>query len=322
MSSLGLYLISVLIWGSTWLAITFQFGTVPPAVSVAYRFALAGLILFAWARLKGLRLTFSRSDHLWMALQGLLLFGINYMCVYYAETEITSGLVAVAFSLLVVMNIIGVRIFFGTPLKPATVLGATLGIGGVVLVFLPEIGRDAGRGNPTLGVAFALVGALTASLGNIVAYRNHGRGLPVVQMNTFGMLYGALFVGLFALVTRQPYLFDWSPRYLLSLVYLAVFGSILAFGAFLALLGRIGADRAGYVTVAIPIVALLLSGLFEGLRWRMSLGFGILLCLAGNVAILWGRRAAADGADRGRDGKTSGPADSSATSGSGRRTRG
>ncbi|PYT11086.1 MAG: EamA family transporter [Acidobacteria bacterium] len=290
MSSLGLYLTSVLIWGSTWLAITFQFGTVPPVVSVVYRFALAGLILLAWARMKALRLRFSPSEHLWMALQGFLLFGINYMCVYLAEAEITSGLVAVAFSLLVILNIIGSRIFFGTPLKPSTMLGAVMGIGGVVLVFLPEMSRGAGRGNPTLGVAFALGGALTASLGNIVAYRNHGRGLPVVQMNTFGMLYGAMFVAMWAVVTRQPFLFDLSPRYLLSLAYLTVFGSILAFGAFLALLGRIGADRAGYVTVAIPIVALLFSALFEGLRWHVSLGLGILLCVAGNVAVLWGRQ--------------------------------
>ncbi len=292
MSILGLYLTSVLIWGSTWLAITFQFGTVPPAVSVVYRFALAGLILLAWARMKGLRLRFSRSEHLWMALQGFLLFGINYMCVYLAETEITSGLVAVAFSLLVILNIVGTRVFFGTPLKPSTMIGAALGIGGIVLVFLPEIGRGLGKGNPTLGIAFALSGAVTASLGNIVASRNHGHGLPVVQMNAFGMLYGALSVALYALATRQPFLFDWSPRYLLSLLYLAVFGSILAFGAFLVLLGRIGADRAGYVTVAIPIVALLLSAFFEGLRWHASLVLGILLCLAGNVAVLWGRRAA------------------------------
>src|SRR2546422_10706520 len=147
MSVLGLYLTSVLIWGSTWLAITFQFGKVPPAVSVAYRFALAGLILLAWARMKGLRLRFSRSEHLWMALQGFLLFGVNYMCVYLAETEITSGLVAVVFSLLVILNIAGARLFFGTPLKPFTMLGAALGIGGGVLVFLAEIGRGTGRGN-------------------------------------------------------------------------------------------------------------------------------------------------------------------------------
>ena len=290
MSILGLYLTSVLIWGSTWLAITFQFGTVPPVVSVVYRFTLAGVILLAWARMKGLRLRFSLREHLWMALQGFLLFGINYMCVYFAETEIASGLVAVVFSLVVILNIAGTRLFFGTPLKPFTLLGAVLGVGGIVLVFLPEIGRGVGKGNPALGIAFALGGAFTASLGNIVAHRNHGRGLPVVQMNTFGMLYGALFVAVYTLVTRQPYRFDWSPRYLLSLAYLAVFGSILAFGAFLALIGRIGADRAGYVTVAIPIVALLFSASFEGLRWQMSLVLGILLCLTGNVAVLWGRR--------------------------------
>lgn len=290
MSTLGLYLTSVLIWGSTWFAITFQFGVVPPVVSVAYRFALAGAILFAWARVKGLRLRFSANEHLWMALQGLLLFGVNYMCVYLAETEITSGLVAVAFSLLVVLNIVGSRIFLGTPLRPSAMLGAALGIGGLVLVFLPEIGRHTGKGSAALGVAYALGGALSASMGNIVAYRNHGRGLPVVQMNTFGMLYGALFVALFALVTRQTWRFDGSTHYLLSLAYLALFGSILAFGAFLVLLGRIGADRAGYVTVAIPVVALLLSARFEGLRRDLSLVLGMLLCVAGNVAVLWGKR--------------------------------
>src|SRR2546428_1164927 len=151
MSSLGLYMTSVLIWGSTWRAVPSRLGRVPPAVSVVYRFALAGLILLAWARVKGLRLRFSPNDHLWMALQGFLLFGINYLCVYLAEAEITSGLVAVAFSLLVILNIAGSRLFFGTPLKPLTMVGAALGIGGVVLVFLPEIGRGTGRGNPTLG---------------------------------------------------------------------------------------------------------------------------------------------------------------------------
>jgi drug/metabolite transporter (DMT)-like permease len=293
MNSLGLYLTSVLIWGSTWLAITFQFGVVPPVVSVAYRFALAGLILLAWAGVKGLRLRFSRDEHLWMALQGALLFGGNYVCVYLAETHVTSGLVAVAFSLLVVMNIVGSRIFFGTPLRTATVIGALLGLTGIVLVFLPEFGRDTGRGSPGLGVTYALVGALSASLGNIVAYRNRGRGLPVVQMNLFGMIYGAVLVTAFAVVTRQPFRFDGSAHYLLSLTYLAVFGSVLAFGAFLALLGRIGADRAGYVTVAIPVVALLLSAAFEGLQWHLSLVVGILLCLAGNIAVLWKKNAPA-----------------------------
>jgi drug/metabolite transporter (DMT)-like permease len=291
MSSLGLYAAAVLIWGSTWIAITFQLGKVPPEVSVAYRFALASLILLTYCSMRGLRLAFSRRDHLWMALQGALLFGLNYVCVYLAEGQISSGLVAVIFSLMVFLNIAGARLFFATPLKPAALLGAMLGVGGVAMVFMPEFGHASGKGHPALGLGFAVAGTVSASLGNMVAARNYGRGLPVVQLNAFGMLYGALLVGTYALAIGQPFLFDWSTSYLLSLVYLALFGSVLAFGAYLTLMGRIGADRAGYTTVAIPIVALLISTLFEGLRWQTYTALGIALCVAGNVLVL--RRAKA-----------------------------
>jgi drug/metabolite transporter (DMT)-like permease len=286
MNILGLYLSSVFIWGSTWLFITFQFGIVPPAVSVAYRFALSALLLFGWCLSRRQPLRFSRNQHLWMLLQGVLLFGVNYVCVYLAETEVTSGLVAVVFSLIVFLNIAGARIFFGTAVRRATLLGAVLGVSGIVLVFLPEFSRMSGSGNPSAGLSLALAGAVAASGGNLVASRNHRAGLPVVPMNTFGMLYGAAVVAGFALLTGQPFVFDWSARYLASLAYLALFGSILAFGAFLTLIGRIGADRAGYITVAIPVVALVFSALFEGLRWQWSLVIGMLLCLAGNVAVL------------------------------------
>ena len=295
MNSLWLYLTSVLIWGSTWWVITFQFGPVPPAISVVYRFALASLVLFAWCRARGLRLAFSRDEHLWMAIQGVLLFGVNYVCVYLAEVQITSALVAIVFSLVVFLNIAGTRVFFGTPFRSSTVVGAVLGVSGVVLVFLPELRESAGKGDATLGLIYALAGAVTASAGNLVASRNHRHGLPVVQMNTFGMLYGAMFVALYSVLAGQPFRIDGSPRYLLSLLYLTLLGSVVAFSAFLTLLGRIGADRAGYVTVAIPIVALLLSGLFEGLHWNVLLVLGVLLCLAGNVSVLGLRRDSVSG---------------------------
>ena len=285
MNTLGLYLTSVLIWGSTWLVITFQLGIVPPAVSVAYRFFLSALVLFGWCRYRRLPLRFTRGEHLWMVLQGVLLFGLNYVTVYLAEGEVTSGLVAVVFSHIVFLNIAGARIFFDTPVNRATLLGAVLGVSGILLVFLPEFSRDTSRG-AALGLGLALIGAVSASGGNLVVSRNHRAGLPVVQMNAFGMLYGALAVAVFALITRQPFVVDTSARYLLSLGYLALFGSIVAFGAFLTLIGKIGAGRAGYVTVAIPVVALLLSALFEGLQWHLSLVAGMALCLAGNVVVL------------------------------------
>lgn len=293
MNNLGLYLATVLIWGSTWLAITFQLGKVPPEVSVAYRFALASGILFAWCGLRRLRLAYSWREHGWMALQGLLLFGINYVCIYIAEVEISSGLVALIFSLLVFMNIAGTRVFFSTPLRPATLVGAVMGVGGVALVMLPEIGHGGGQGNPLLGLVFAVVSTISASLGNMVSARNQRHGLPVIQVNTYGMMYGAIFVGLYALAAGRPFVFDASFAYLASLSYLALFGSVLAFGAYLTLVGRIGADRAGYTGASIPIVAVLLSTVFEGLQWHLATVIGIALCLAGNVLVLRRRATAA-----------------------------
>jgi drug/metabolite transporter (DMT)-like permease len=286
MNNLGLYLVAVLIWGSTWLAITFQFGRVPPEVSVAYRFALAGFILLVWCAVRRLRLAYSWREHAAMASQGALLFGLNYVCVYRAEGLITSGLVAVIFSLIVFLNIFGARLFFGTPLKPATLAGAAFGVVGVVLIFLPEISRASAKGHAALGFGYALVGVISASLGNLLAARNQRKGLPVVQLNTFGMMYGAALVAACAFARGLPFVLDGSVSYLLSLGYLALFGSVLAFGAYLTLIGRIGAERAGYTGAAIPIVALLMSTCFEGLHWHAATALGILLCLAGNFLVL------------------------------------
>ena len=286
MNNLGLYLAAVLIWGSTWLVITFQLGRVPPEVSVVWRFALAGAMLLLWSLVRRLRLSFSLRDHGWMALQGALLFGLNYVCVYLAESRISSGLVAVIFSLITFLNIAGTRLFFKTPIRATTVIAALLGVGGVALIFLPELRRPARGGEAVLGVIFSVVGTISACAGNLISARNQRRGLPVVPLNTFGMLYGAGFVALYAAAMGREFTFDPSLRYVTSLVYLSLFGSVLAFGAYLTLVGRIGADRAGYTAAAIPIVALLLSVGFEGLRLGAPELCGILLCVAGNTLVL------------------------------------
>jgi drug/metabolite transporter (DMT)-like permease len=152
MNNLVLYLAAVLIWGSTWLAITFQLGPVPAEVSVAYRFGVAGAILLTWCLVRRLRLKYSWGDHAGLAAQGGLLFGFNYVCVYLAEQQVASGLVAIMFSLIVFLNIFGARLFFGTPLKPATLVGAAFGVAGVVLVFQSEIGPIADHVHAALGI--------------------------------------------------------------------------------------------------------------------------------------------------------------------------
>jgi drug/metabolite transporter (DMT)-like permease len=291
MSNLGLYTVAVLIWGSTWLVIKFQLGVVSPLVSVAWRFALASLMLLAYCALRRRPLRFSMRDHLWIALQGVLLFGINYAGVYLSEQYLTSGLVAVLFSIVVFMNALGMRLFFSQPLRPATIIAAIVGVAGVALVFWPEMLRFSNSGDQYLGVALAVGATAVASLGNMVATRIHQRQLPVLQINAWSMLYGALFVAVIALVGGQTFAFDFSWPYIASLTYLSLFGSAVAFGAYLTLMRRIGADRASYTAVAIPVVALLLSTAFEQLRWQSETFVGVALCLAGNVLMLRRRPA-------------------------------
>jgi drug/metabolite transporter (DMT)-like permease len=294
MSSVSLYIACVLIWGSTWLAITFQLGQVPPAVSVAYRFALASVMLLAYCVVRRLPMRYTLRDHAWIALQGLLLFGANYVLVYLSEGHVSSGLTAVIFSSMAFWNILGMRYFYATPLRPAALIGAALGILGVAIVFAPELTIFSKDRSGMLGLGYGLAATLAASLGNITAARNQRHGLPVVQQNAFGMLYGSLLVTLFALLTGERFVFENTMSYTLSLLYLALFGSVLAFGAYLTLLGRIGADRAGYITVAIPIVAVLLSTLFEGFRWQPATVLGITLCVLGNVLVLRKKKPQAD----------------------------
>jgi len=295
MSTLHLYAITTLIWGSTWLAITFQLGVVPPAVSIVWRFALSALILLAYALWRRLPLRFSARDHLWMAVQGFLMFGLSYVCVYLAEEDLTSGLVAVVFSIIVFWNIIGMRLFFGTAVNPATLFAASLGVAGVVLVFWPEIANFSTSSRAARGLLFALVGTVAASLGNMIALRNQHHRIPIVPLIGWAMGYSTIFIAIYAALSGDEFAFEWSFSYVASLIYLALFGSVLAFAFYLTLIKRIGADRAGYIGAAVPVVALLLSTLFEDLQWQASMVVGVLLCIAGNVLILRGgdRRAPA-----------------------------
>lgn len=294
MKNLLLYVTTVLIWGSTWLAIKFQLGDVDPVLSVAYRFTLASLILLGFSKLRGLKLRFSLRQHAFIALQGLLLFSINYLLVYLAELQLTSGLVAVVFSTLVFMNIFMGALFLRSPVRLNVVLGGALGLVGVALVFLPELRSFSLGDRGFLGLVLSFVSTLFASLGNITAARNQREGLPVVQTNAFGMGYGALAMYAYALIRDVPFSFSFAPSYVGSIVYLALFGSIVAFGAYLTLLGRIGADRAGYAGMLFPLVALGFSTLFEGYEWSSAALVGVLLVVTGNFMILsWRWRKAA-----------------------------
>ena len=288
-----LFLLSSAIWGTTWLVIKFQLGVVAPEVSVAWRFALASLLLLGWSAARGLSLRFRAADHLGFALLGLLLFGLNYVFVYLAELHLTSGLVAVLFAFLVFWNLLGARLFFGTPAPPAVLGGAVLGVLGVGLLFWPEVAALRGDASLGLGVAYAVAGTVVASAGNLWSQRLFARGVAVIPGTAWSMGYASLGVLAWCAARGLPLAFDARAPYVLSLLYLALLGSVVAFVAYLTLLQRIGAGRAGYSAAVIPVVAMLASTAFEGYRWTVSAVAGLGLVLAGTVLVLRAKARAA-----------------------------
>jgi len=286
MSNLALYSIAVLVWGSTWLVINFQLGEVAPEASVVYRYAIAAALLFGWSALRGLKLKFNLHAHLRFFTLGMLLFSFNYIATYSAQQYISSALNAVAFSTMMWMNVVNARLFFGTRIEPKLWLGAALGMAGIVTLFWPEISAISLSDTIFLGASLSLGGAFLASLGNMASKSAQDGGLPIVQSNAWGMFYGMLITALIAWRRDIPFTFEYTASYVSSLLYLAVFGSIVAFGAYLKLVGNIGPHKAGYAVVMFPVVAVILGVVFEGLELSANIGSGIALVLAGNLVIL------------------------------------
>ena len=289
MSNTLLYVITVFVWGTTWLAIEFQLGVVAPEVSIVYRYAGASLLLFGWSRIRGLRLSFGLRQHAVFFLLGMLLFGLNYVLAYRAQIHISSALTAIAFSSILWMNIVNARLLFGIRAGRRVLFGSLLGVAGIFTLFAPQISGFTFSDRVFYGSVLAVSGALVASLGNMVSQAAQKGGLPVIQSNAWGMLYGTGITAVISVFQGREFVFDWSPAYLVSLLYLTVFGSVVAFGAYLTLLGRIGAHKAGYAMVMFPVVALVLSALFEGLEIDAAIVVGTLLVLAGNLFVLYTR---------------------------------
>ena len=280
-----LYASASLIWGSTWLAIKLQLTQVPPILSVSYRFCLASLILLAFCRLSEKRLNFSLLDHWFMMLQGFTLFGLSYIASYLATAYMTSGLVAVVFSTLLLWNILNLRVFIGQPVAWRALWGGMIGLFGVCIVFWHDLSAFSATSG-LIGLMIALAGSYLASVGNIVTTRNTKRGVPVTQANAFGMGYGGLLTLFIHFAMGGTLTIHWSFGYLGPLIYLTVFGSVLAFGCYMLLISRIGAEYAAYVTLLMPIIALVLSTIFEGYQWTTSGFIGVVLVLAGNMVTL------------------------------------
>ncbi len=291
MNNTSLYALTVLIWGSTWYAITFQLGEVQPVLSVSYRFIIASAVLFAYVRLfkhKTL-VPLTKQQHTTIALQGFFLFSINYVLFYFGTGYLTSGLVAIIFSTMTIMNIVNQAIFFRIKINPQVTLGSIVGLIGITLVFWPEITNAKIADTTATGILLCIAASYCASLGNMVSMKNSRDNIPVLQANSVGMAYGASFSLVMALFIGAPFTFEWTTGYIGSLLYLAILGSAVAFGCYLTLMKNIGADKAAYATVLFPIVALIISTLFEGYTWTTLSVCGVALTIIGNVVAMANR---------------------------------
>jgi len=281
-----LFAVCVLTWGTTWYAITFQVGRMSPEVSVALRFALAGAVVLALCAARRERLRFAATDHFRFALQGCFLYGVSYVCVYHAERHVVSGLVAVGYSASPLVTGLGAHALFGLRTTGRFLLGGVLGLVGIALIFWPEFqAAPPGRDTP-LGVMFTIAAVLLSTAGSLAASRNRTHGLPFWPALGYGMLYGAATAAFVALLQGETFVPPAVASWWLSLLYLALAGSVLTFACFLTLQERIGPGPAGTIGVMVPLLALVVSMLFEGFRPQVVTFAGVVLAVTGNVLIL------------------------------------
>ncbi|QEY73358.1 DMT family transporter [Pseudomonas denitrificans (nom. rej.)] len=283
--NLSLYLLTVLIWGTTWIAIKLQVGVVAIPLSIAYRFSLAALVLFALLLVSRRLQPLGRRGQAICFAQGLCLFCVNFLCFYTASQWIPSGLVAVVFSTATLWNALNARVFFGQRIAPNVMGGGAFGLAGLALLFWPELSGHQASRETFYGLGLALLGTLCFSAGNLLSSLQQKAGLRPLSTNAWGMLYGSLILLVICLVQGVPLTFDSSPQYVWSLLYLAIPGSVIGFTAYLTLVGRMGPERAAYCTVLFPVVALNVSAFAEGYQWSLPALAGLGLVMVGNVLV-------------------------------------
>lgn len=282
----ALYLFTVLIWGSSWFAITFQISEVDPFLSLFYRFALAAVLMIALCKIRGVTLSYKLKDHGLFLLLGLFLFSGNYVLFYFATYHVVTGLISLIFSLILVFNTLLSWLVFNQKPDKLLVIGGVLGLCGIVMIFYQDITASNLDHELVLGILLSLVGAFLASCGNITSRHLQNKKIPVLSANCWGMIYSATVLAVIASFISPDWTFPIKTSFIVSLLYLSLFATVLGFWSYLTLVGRLGPARAAYTTILFPVVALTISTFFEDLQWTELKVAGVVLTLLGNLLIL------------------------------------
>ena len=286
MNNYILFIFTLLCWAPTWHLIKYQLGYVDPLVSVFYRFIIASLIIFIFLFLKKKNLKFSINHHIWFLFFGICLYSVNYVFLYLSNTYLISAFPAVVFSTVVIMNIMGETFYFKKKPSLKTLIGASIGMVGIIIIFNDEIFSFSLDNGTHIGLFLALIGTLFASTGNMIHQRNLNNNFPSIQTIAYAMLYGSIITLLISQIRGTELMFEYSLSYIGSLIYLSTFGSIFAFIYYLRLLEKVGPGRAGYIAVVMPVLALIISTIFENLEWQTDLILGLPILIIGAVLVI------------------------------------
>ena len=286
MNNIILFGVTLFCWSPTWYVIKFQLGYVDPLVSVFYRFFLASIIIFIYLLINKKNLRFSLNYHVWFLFFGICLYSLNYVFFYLSNTHLISAFPAIVFSTVVIMNILGEAFYFKKKPSLKTLIGASTGMIGIMIIFNNEIFNFSLNNLTHVGLFLALLGTFCASTGNMIHQRNLNNNFPLIETIAYSMLYGSLITLLIIKIDGTELLFEYSFSYVASLAYLSIVGSIFAFIFYLKLLEKVGAGRAGYVGVVMPVIALLISTIFEDLEWKIDLIIGLPILMIGAVLVI------------------------------------
>lgn len=289
--SIAAFIFLSLVWGSTWLVIKDQISAVPPAWSVVWRFVLAAAAMLLLAAIRGERLRLTAREQVVAVAMGLFQFSLNFQLIYESEHFLTSGLVAVVFALMILPNAVLARLVLGNPMSARFVAGSAIALAGIGLLILHEYRIAPVGEGVTTGVMLVIFAIFSVSVGNLLQATKTARGVPVVPLMGWGMLWGVLASALYASASVGLPVLDPRPEYLAGLAYLGLVGSALTFPLYSQLIREWGPGKAAYNGVAVPVVAMALSTVFEGYDWSVLAGGGAVLAMAGMLIALSGRKA-------------------------------
>ncbi|MER2605678.1 MAG: DMT family transporter [Siculibacillus sp.] len=281
-----LYAITVFAWSTSWIAMKAQVATVAPEVSLLWRFLISAAAMWVWVAIKGERMRFAVRDHLGFAALGFFIFSMNFNLFYHGAKGIPSGLLSVVFSLASVINLMMGFAIFRQKISGRVLIGGLLGFSGVAAMFWPRLAGADFDGGAALGLALCVAGTTFFCTGNMLSSAIQRRGISVLSATAWGMVWGAGFLLIAALARGEAFVYEPTLVYTVSLLWLAIVSSVAAFWAYLTLLGRIGAARAGYATVMFPVFALAISTFAEGYEWTAPAVVGLIAVLAGNLFVL------------------------------------